>query len=74
MKEGDKFYEIIYAKAGKGFVTKIYIMKLGEKLIIKENPLLSEFINYKIKVVEEILLELKDVETEKAVKRKKRIK
>ena len=72
-KEGDKFYEIIYAKKGKAFVEKNIYYEIGEKLIRKKDPLLNDFINYKIRVVEEILLELKDAETEKAIMRKKEL-
>lgn len=71
--EGDKFYEIIYAKKGKGFVTKDIYYEIGEKLIINENPLLKEFINYKINIVEGILIELKGVKTEKSIKRQEEL-
>jgi tRNA (adenine22-N1)-methyltransferase len=73
VKEGDKFYEIIHARRGKDFVTKDIYYEIGEKLIINKNPLLKEYINYKIKVIGGILFELEGVKTEKAINRKKEL-
>ena len=68
-KEGDRFYEIIYAKKGKAYVTKDMYYEIGEKLITNRHPLLGEFVNNKIETIEQILKRLEDKNTDKAKER-----
>ena len=68
-KEGERFYEIIYAKKGKDFVIKDIYYEVGKKLILNRDPLLQEFVNYKIEKIQNILKELKDQDSSKAKER-----
>ncbi len=70
VKEGEKFYEIIFAKHGKSYIEKEIYFEIGEKLIKKKDPLLEEFISYKINTAKEILDKLKDKNTAKSIERK----
>lgn len=69
VKEDGKFYEIIYAKKGKSYVTKDIYYEVGEKLIHNKDPLLKEFIHDKIKRLKNIIIELEDKNTNKAKER-----
>ncbi len=69
VKEDNKFYEIIYAKKGKAYVSKEIYYEIGEKLILNKDPLVNEFINNKININEKIVEELKDKNTEKSKER-----
>lgn len=73
VKEENKFYEIIYAKKGKAYIEKEIYYEIGQKLIENQDSLLNEFIEFKIKIIKEILEELKNIETEKALNRKKEL-
>lgn len=73
IKEGDKFYEVIYAKKGKAYIHKDIYYEIGEKLIINKNPLLKQFLNHKIGTLEEILEELEGKKTEKSIKRREEV-
>lgn len=73
VKEGNKFYEIIYAKKGKAYIEKEIYYEIGQKLIENQDPLLKEFIEFKIKIIKEILNELENVETEKTLNRKEEL-
>ncbi|MCF6461060.1 tRNA (adenine(22)-N(1))-methyltransferase [Clostridium sp. Cult3] len=68
-KEEDRFYEIIYAKKGKAYVTEDIYYEIGEKLIINRDPLLEEFIKNRIGTIEQILRELEGKNTDKAQER-----
>lgn len=46
--EEGKYYEIIYAKHGEYSIDSEIYFEIGEKLIENKDPLLPEFINYKI--------------------------
>lgn len=73
VKEGNKYYEIIYAKKGKDYVEKEIYYEIGKKLIENQDPLLKEFIEFKINTLEEILNELENVESEKSLERKQEL-
>ncbi|MBZ2175715.1 class I SAM-dependent methyltransferase [Schnuerera sp. xch1] len=66
VEEGNKFYEIIYAKKGKMYLKDNIYLELGEKLILNRNPLLKRFIYHKIGILEDILQQLQDKDTEKS--------
>lgn len=74
VEEDNRFYEIIYAKKGKDFVTKDIYYEIGNKLVLKNHPLLGKYIRFKIKQLENILKELEGVETEKSIERKEELK
>lgn len=73
IKEDKKFYEIIYAKKGKDFVSKEIYYEIGERLIKDEHPLLREYIDFKITLMEGVLDEISGVETEKTRARQKEL-
>src|SRR5690606_32781496 len=68
-KEKDRFYEIIYAKKGKDFVIKDIYYEVGKKLVLNKDPLVEEFINYKIEKIQNILKELENQDSNKAKER-----
>lgn len=68
-KEDNKYYEIIYARKGKGYIEKDIHYEIGESLILEKHPIASEFINNKIMMAEGILRELEGKETEKSQER-----
>lgn len=69
VKEDNKYYEIIFAKAGKSFVEKDIHLELSPLLIREKHPLLREFIEFKIKSSMHIMEGLKGQETEKTIER-----
>lgn len=58
-KENNKFYEIIYARRGISYLKNKIYLKIGEKLIANNDPLLIDFINEKISIAENIMKKLK---------------
>ena len=68
-KDKDKFYEIIYAKRGKGDLKDNIGFELSKKLIEKKHPLLGSFLEYKIKKYSKILEGLKYKASYKSKKR-----
>lgn len=66
VREDNKYYEIIYAKIGKGFVEKEINYEISNILIKKKHSLLKEFIDFKIQSIEKIILAIDDIETEKS--------
>lgn len=60
VKEANKFYEIIYAKKGKSLLQKEIYLEIGEKLILNKDPLLKEYIDFKITMALDIMEKLKD--------------
>lgn len=73
VKEDNKFYEIIYAKRGLGFIEEDIHLEIGRKLIDKNHPLLGEFLQYKIDVGKSIMAKLGDTVTEKTEERRKEL-
>ncbi|MCF6461775.1 tRNA (adenine(22)-N(1))-methyltransferase [Clostridium sp. Cult1] len=73
VKEDNKFYEIIFAKKGKSYVEDPIYYEIGEKLILNKDPILKEFLEEKIKIIEKILQELEDKNTEKSQERRKEL-
>lgn len=71
VKEGENFYEIIYAKEGKQYVEKDIFFDIGKKLIENKDPLLEKFINYKIKGAKDILKKIENIRSVNAMERKK---
>ena len=71
VKEGEKFYEVIYAKHGKDYIEKDIYFDIGKKLIENQDPLLEEFINHKIKLAENILDKIEYKTTSKSIERRK---
>ena len=73
-KEDNKFYEIIYARRGEDYIEEDIYYDISKKLIDKNHPLLKEFIEYKINILNNILEELKDKESKKSKDRFKEVK
>lgn len=72
-KEENKYYEIIYAKKGKGYIAKDIYYEIGEELILEKHPEVKDFVENKIMMAEGILKELEGKETEKTQKRYKEL-
>lgn len=70
IKEDGKYYEIIYANRGKDYIEDEIYYEISKKLLAKKDPILREFIEFKINKTEEILKELEKNHTEKTAKRK----
>ncbi|MCF6466545.1 tRNA (adenine(22)-N(1))-methyltransferase [Clostridium sp. Cult2] len=73
VKEDDKFYEVIYAKKGKSHIEHSIYYEIGEKLILNDDSLLKEFLEEKVAIIEKILQELKDKNTERSKERYKEL-
>jgi len=69
VKEFDKFYEIIWAKKGKGYLKESFYLEIGEKLILNQDPLLKEYISHKISITESIMEKLEIEKSEKSRER-----
>ena len=70
IKEDGKYYEIIYVSRGKDYIEDEIYYEISKKLLDKKDPVLREFIEFKINKTEEILKELEKNHTEKTAKRK----
>ncbi|MCR2044933.1 tRNA (adenine(22)-N(1))-methyltransferase [Anaerosalibacter massiliensis] len=70
IKEDGKYYEIIYVSRGKDYIEDEIYYEISKKLLDKKDPVLREFIEFKINKTEEILKELEKTHTEKTAKRK----
>lgn len=65
VKEENKYYEIIHAKKGKGYIEKDIYFEIGESLTLENHPVAKEFIENKIMMAEGVLRELQGKRTEK---------
>lgn len=74
VNEEDKYYEIIFAKAGKELIEKEIYFEISKRLIEKKHPLLKELINTRIESTKNILRELSDKETIKSKERIEKLK
>lgn len=72
-REGDKFYEIIYAKKELSYIEDEIYFEISNKLIEKKHPLLKEFLNFKIRKQDEIIDKLKDGISPKSIERHKEL-
>lgn len=68
-KEGNKYYEIIYAKQGKTFIEKEIYYEISPLLIREKHPLLKEFVQYKLRGAEKIIKEIENIDTDKTKER-----
>ena len=69
-KEGDKFYEIIYAEKGcEKFKDEIYY-EISKILIEKNHHLIKEFIKNKIKLTNSVIIELEDKTSKRSIERR----
>jgi len=69
VKESGKFYEIIFAKKGKDYVEDDIYLEFGKRLFLNKDPLLGEYIQHKIKMMEKIIFELKITDSQKSRER-----
>lgn len=69
VKEDGKYYEIIFAKKGKSYIEKEIYYEISPLLIKKKHPLLREFIQFRFRELENIIEEIKDINTEKSKER-----
>lgn len=72
-KEENKYYEIIHAKKGKGYIEKDIYYEIGESLILEKHPVVKEFIENKIMMAEGVLRELQGKRTEKMEQKYKEV-
>jgi len=66
VREGNRFYEIITAEHGRQQIPDEVYYDIGHVLIEKRDPLLKEFIRYKIAKTADIVLQLERQNTEKS--------
>lgn len=58
VKDGKKFYEVLYVKKGLAYVEENPFYEIGNKLIENKDPLLKNFIEYKMTLNNKIIKEL----------------
>ncbi|OLS03360.1 tRNA (adenine(22)-N(1))-methyltransferase [Tissierella creatinophila] len=73
-KEGDKFYEILYVEKGFENPKEEIYYEISERLIEKKHPLLKEFIENKIKLINSVMEELKDKTNKRSIERYNELK
>lgn len=73
VKEDERYYEIIYAIWGKDYVEDEIYYEVSERLVDKKDPILKEFLEFKIQEIENILEKLEEKTTEKANERKEEL-
>lgn len=71
IKEEDRYYEIIYVKWGKDYIEDEIYYEISKKLLDRKDPLLKEFLEFKIEKTEKILEELEKKDTEKVAERRR---
>lgn len=69
VKDENKYYEIIFAKKGKGYIKEDIYYEIAEELIVKKHPIVKEFVENKIFLAERILMDLEGKESEKVQER-----
>lgn len=69
VKEDNKYYEIILAKKGKGYIEKEIHYEIAKELIIERHPILKDFINNKIFLAERIIKDLEGKDSENVQER-----
>lgn len=72
-KEGRRFYEIIFAKKGKGKIQREIHYEIGHQLIEKKHPLLKEFLENKKEGIKEIINKLGDNHSDNTKERTKEL-
>lgn len=73
-KEGDKFYEILYVEKGFENPKEEIYYEISERLIEKKHPLLKEFIENKIKLINSVMEELKGKTNKRSIERYNELK
>ncbi len=69
VKDGKKFYEILVVKKGLSHLKEDSFYQIGDRLIENNDPILSDFINYRVNLNNNIISELLKEETENSKKR-----
>ena len=69
VKEEDKIYEVIWAANGAVEFDRQDLMLIGDKLIKKAHPLLREYIEIKMKALDNIINTLKDGSSKSGMKK-----
>ena len=69
VKEDNKYYEIILAKKGKGYIEKEIHYEIARELILERHPILKDFINNKIYLAERIMKDLEGKDSENVQER-----
>lgn len=69
VKEAGKFYEIIFAKRGKDYVEDDIYLEFGKRLFLNKDPLLKEYVQHKITMMESIIGELIATDSQKSRER-----
>lgn len=69
VKEENKYYEIIHARKGKGYIEKDIYFEIAEELILQKHPVAKDFVENKIMMAEGVLRELQGKRTEKMEQR-----
>lgn len=69
VKDEGKYYEIIFAKKGKGYIEEDIHYEIAEELIKENHPILKEFLYNKIFLAQRIINDLEGKESEKVKER-----
>ncbi|NLV89326.1 MAG: SAM-dependent methyltransferase [Tissierellia bacterium] len=69
VKEDNKYYEIILAKKGKSYIDKEIYYEISHLLIKEKHPLLKELTQFRLRELEKIAEDIKDIDTEKSKER-----
>ena len=69
VKEDNKYYEIIFAKKGKGYIEKEIHYEIAKDLILEKHPIVKEFVENKIYLADRIIKDLNGNKSEKAKER-----
>lgn len=69
VKEDNKYYEIIFAKKGKGYIEKEINFEIAKDLILGKHPIVKEFVDNKMYLAERIIKDLDGKESERVQER-----
>jgi tRNA (adenine22-N1)-methyltransferase len=71
VREGDRYYVVMAVQAGHRPMPSAIELEVGPLLIANRHPLLKPYLAKTIRQDEQVLLELKNVDTEKAIRQRK---
>lgn len=72
--EEGKFYEIMFAIKGKDYIKNDIYFEISKLLVENKHPLIKSFVQHKISKAENILNEIKSIDTKKSKEKSREIK
>lgn len=69
VKEENIYYEIIFAKKGKGYIEKEINYEIAKDLILEKHPIVKEFVENKIFLAKRIINDINGKESDKVQER-----